>query len=50
MLGDDELAIGLFKKYGELSYNFEYESDTVLMSICKRINKGTSKDEYLKHI
>jgi hypothetical protein len=37
------MAIPLFKKYGELSYNYEYESDIAIMEICRNIKKNTSK-------
>lgn len=50
LLGEEETAISLFKKYGELSYNYEYESDVAIMEICRRIKKGTNKEEYQRHL
>lgn len=40
----------LFRKYGELSYNNEYESDVEIIEICRRIKKDTPKETYLAQI
>jgi tetratricopeptide (TPR) repeat protein len=50
LLGEEETAITLFKKYGELSYNYEYEGDVAIMEICRRIKKGTGREEYQRHL
>lgn len=50
LLGEDELSIPLFKKYCDLSYSSEYESDVSMMEICKAIRKETPLEQYPKHI
>lgn len=33
-----------------MSYNYEYESDVVIMEICKKIRRNTDKEEYMQHL
>ena len=40
------MAIPLFKKYCELSYGGEYQSDVVMMEICKVLREGTDPSVY----
>lgn len=42
LLGEDDMAIPLFKKYCDMCYGGEYQSDLVMMEICKIIRTGTA--------
>lgn len=46
LLGEDEHSIRLFKRYGELSYSSEYESDMKMMEVCSNIRKGSEREVY----
>ena len=50
LLGEDETAVPLFKKYSEVSYNKDYDSDVVIMYVCKKIRKDTDPQTYLGQI
>lgn len=50
LLGEDDISIPLFKKYCEISYSTEYESDVAIMEICKLVRKQTTPQIYAQLI
>ena len=50
LLGEDEQAIPLFKRYCETSYATDYKSDVTMMEICKNIRKGTDSEIHVSNI